>query len=171
MQEETKNYKKYIREYLPFTIFVVIIILIRIFICTPINVNGTSMSNTLKDGEIMILNKIGLKTDGINRFDIVVIQTSDNYIIKRVIGMPGESISYKDEILYINGKKIEDKYNLNITGDFESLEIGKDEYFVMGDNRNVSKDSRIIGTVNKDDIIGKTNFVIFPLNKFGKVEK
>ena len=169
VQEEKKNYKKYIKEYLPFSLFVLFIILIRIFVCTPINVNGSSMSTTLKDGDIMILNKIGLRIDGIDRFDIVVIQTDSNFLIKRVIGLPGETISYKDEKLYINGKVVKDDYNLNDTGDFESVEIGKDEYFVMGDNRNVSKDSRLIGTVKKDDIIGKTNFVIFPLNKFGKV--
>ena len=157
MQTE-KNYKKYIKEYLPFSLFVLIIILMRIFICTPINVNGSSMSTTLKDGDIMLLNKLALKTEGINRFDIVVIKTDSNYLIKRVIGMPGEVISYKDEVLYINGKVIKDKYNLNLTGDFAALEIGENEYFVMGDNRNVSKDSRLMGTISKDNIIGKTDF-------------
>lgn len=168
--EKKKDYKKYIKEYLPFTLLVLIIILVRIFICTPINVNGSSMSTTLKDGDIMLLNKIRLKTEGIERFDIVVIQTDNNFLIKRVIGLPGEVISYKDEVLYINGKVVEDEYNLNLTGDFDALEIDEGEYFVMGDNRNVSKDSRIMGTINEDDIIGKTNFIIFPLKKFGKVE-
>ena len=168
--QEKKEKKKIIKEYLPFSLFVLIIILVRIFICTPINVNGSSMSNTLKDGDIMILNKIGLKTNGIDRFDIVVIQTDSNFLIKRVIGLPGETISYKDEILYINGKVVEDKYNLNITGDIDATKIGKDEYYVMGDNRKVSKDSRLIGCVEKDDIIGKTNFILFPISKFGKVK-
>lgn len=169
MQENKKTYKKYIKEYLPFSLFVLVIILIRIFICTPINVNGSSMSTTLKDGDIMILNKIGMKTDGLERFDIVVIQTDSNFLIKRIIGMPGETISYKNEKLYINAEVLEDEYNLNETGDFDEVKIGKGEYFVMGDNRNVSKDSRLIGTVSKEDIIGKTNFVIYPFNKFGKV--
>ena len=168
MQE--KNYKKYIKEYLPFTIFVLLIIGIRVFICTPVNVNGTSMSTTLKDGDIMILNKIGLRT-GIKRFDIVVLKTDKNYLIKRVIGLPGETINYKDEVLYINGKVVEDKYNLNVTGEIEPVKLAKDEYYVMGDNRAVSKDSRMIGPVKDEDIIGKTNFIIFPFNKFGKVEE
>lgn len=159
-----------IKEYLPFTIFVLLIIGIRIFICSPINVNGTSMSTTLKDGDIMLLNKIGLKK-GINRFDIVVVKTDDNYLIKRVIGLPNETLSYKNEELYINGKVIKDKYNLNFTGDIEPIEMGNDEYYVMGDNRNISKDSRMLGTIKKDKILGKTNFVIYPFKKFGKVEK
>ena len=162
--------KVLIKEYLPFTLFVLLIIGIRIFICSPINVNGSSMSTTLIDGDIMILNKIGLKK-GIQRFDIVVVKTEGNYLIKRVIGLPNETLSYKDEKLYINGKVVEDKYNLNFTGDIEPIKIGNNEYFVMGDNRNISKDSRMIGTKKKDRIIGKTNFVIYPFNKFGKVEK
>jgi len=162
--------KALIKEYLPFTLFVLLIIGIRIFICSPINVNGSSMSTTLKDGDIMLLNKIGLKK-GINRFDIVVVKNDGSYLIKRVVGLPNETLSYKDEKLYINGKVVEDKYNLNFTGDIEPIEIGNNEYFVMGDNRNISKDSRMIGTIKKDRIIGKTNFVIYPFNKFGKVEK
>lgn len=167
---DKEKVKSIIKEYLPFSLFVLLIIGIRIFICSPINVNGTSMSTTLKDGDIMLLNKIGLRK-GIERFDIVVVKTDDNYLIKRVIGLPGEIISYKDEKLYINGKVIEDKYNLNVTGDIEAVEIGNDEYYVMGDNRSVSKDSRMIGTIKKEDIIGKTNFIIYPFKKFGLVEK
>lgn len=167
---EEKKFKKYIKEYLPFTLFVLLIIGIRIFICTPINVNGSSMSSTLKDGDIMLLNKIGLR-NGIDRFDIVVVKNDNKYLIKRVIGLPGEVISYKDEVLYIDGKAFDDKYNLTGTGEIEPLKIGVNEYYVMGDNRSISKDSRIIGTVKKDRIIGKTNFVIYPFNKFGKVEE
>lgn len=161
--------KQYIKEYLPFTLFVILIIGIRVFICTPINVSGNSMSSTLKDGDIMLLNKLSLK-QGIDRFDIVVVKTESNYIIKRVIGLPGETISYKDGVLYINGKVYEDKYNLTGTNDIDPVKILDNEYYVMGDNRSISKDSRIIGTIKKDRIIGKTNFVIYPFNKFGKVE-
>ena len=128
------------------------------------------MSSTLKDGDIMLLNKVGLRK-GIERFNIVVIKNDNKYIIKRVIGLPGEIISYKEETLYINGKVMIDEYNLSGTGEIEPLKIGKDEYYVMGDNRSVSKDSRSIGTIKKDKIIGKTNFVIYPFNKFGIVEK
>lgn len=168
--EKYEKTKKILKEYVPFLTIVLCIILVRTFICTPINVNGTSMSTTLKDGDIMLLNKIGMKTNGLKRFDIVVIRTNNNFLIKRIIGLPGETISYQDEKLYINGKVLEDEYNLNETGDFDPIEIGDNEYFVMGDNRNVSKDSRLIGTVEKEDIIGKTNLIIFPFDKFGKVE-
>lgn len=172
MQEKTKlKIKEIIKEYGVFIVVIILIIGIRLFVCSPINVNGSSMSNTLKDGDIMILNKIGMKVNGLKRFDIVVVRTKDNYLIKRIIGLPGETIEYKNEKLYINGKKMEDKYNLNNTEDFEEVKIGKDEYFVMGDNRNVSRDSRLIGPVEKKDILGKTNFVLFPLKKFGSVEK
>ena len=81
------------------------IILIRTFIITPIRVNGTSMDTTLQDKEIMILNKINYKFNNIERFDIVVIKKDDSYLIKRVIGLPGETLKYVDDKLYINDKQ------------------------------------------------------------------
>ena len=127
------------------------------------------MHQTLQDKEFMILNKISLK-QGINRFDIVVVQENNKYIIKRVIGLPGESVMYKDNKLYINGKVIEDNYSKTTTNDFDNVVLGENEYFVMGDNRAVSSDSRIIGPVNIKNIKGKTNLIIFPFNKMGTVE-
>lgn len=127
------------------------------------------MYPTLQDKEFMILNKISLK-QGINRFDIVVVQENNKYIIKRVIGLPGESVMYKDSKLYINGKVIEDNYSKTTTNDFDNVVLGENEYFVMGDNRAVSSDSRIIGPVNIENIKGKTNLIIFPFNKMGTVE-
>ena len=148
---------------------VFLIIITRIFFFSPIRVNGTSMHPTLQDKEFMILNKISLK-QGINRFDIVVVQENNKYIIKRVIGLPGESVMYKDNKLYINGKVIEDNYSKTTTNDFDNVVLGENEYFVMGDNRAVSSDSRIIGPVNIKNIKGKTNLIIFPFNKMGTVE-
>lgn len=127
------------------------------------------MHPTLQDKEFMILNKISLK-QGINRFDIVVVQENNKYIIKRVIGLPGESVMYKDNKLYINGKVVEDNYSKTTTNDFDNVILGENEYFVMGDNRAVSSDSRIIGPVNIKNIKGKTNLIIFPFNKIGTVE-
>lgn len=127
------------------------------------------MHPTLQDKEFMILNKISLK-QGINRFDIVVVQENNKYIIKRVIGLPGESVMYKDNKLYINGKVVEDNYSKTTTNDFDNVVLGENEYFVMGDNRAVSSDSRIIGPVNIKNIKGKTNLIIFPFNKIGTVE-
>lgn len=127
------------------------------------------MYPTLQDKEFMILNKIGLQK-GINRFDIVVVESNGKYIIKRVIGLPGESIMYSDNKLYINGKVIEDNYSKSETENFENVILKDNEYFVMGDNREVSKDSRVIGPVNIKNIKGKTNLVIFPFSKLGIVE-
>lgn len=161
--------KVWIKNNLVFTLILIAIILIRLFLFSPIRVNGTSMYPTLQDKEFMILNKIALK-DGINRFDIVVVKTSNTNIIKRVIALPGESVMYKDNKLYINGKVIEDNYSKTPTEDFDNIVLKEDEYFVMGDNREVSKDSRIIGPVNIKNIKGKTNLVFFPFNKIGIVE-
>ena len=127
------------------------------------------MYPTLQDKEFMILNKIGLQK-GINRFDIVVVESNGKYIIKRVIGLPGESVMYNDNKLYINGKVVEDNYSKSETENFENVILKDNEYFVMGDNREVSKDSRVIGPVNIKNIKGKTNLVIFPFNKIGIVE-
>lgn len=161
--------KKWLKENLLFTILLLIIIIIRIFFYSPIRVNGSSMYPTLQDKEFMILNKIGLQK-GINRFDIVVVESNGKYIIKRVIGLPGESVMYSDNKLYINGKVIEDNYSKSETENFENVILKDDEYFVMGDNREVSKDSRVIGPINVKNIKGKTNLVIFPFNKLGIVE-
>ena len=161
---------KWLKENIVFLIVLTAIIITRLFFFSPIRVNGTSMYPTLQDKEFMILNKISLK-QGINRFDIVVVQDNNNkYIIKRVIGLPGESVMYKDNKLYINGKVVEDNYSKTTTNDFDNVVLGENEYFVMGDNRTVSKDSRIIGPVNIKNIKGKTNLVIFPFNKIGIVE-
>ena len=160
---------KWLKENIVFLIILTAIIITRIFFFSPIRVNGTSMHPTLQDKEFMILNKISLK-QGINRFDIVVVQENNKYIIKRVIGLPGESVMYKDSKLYINGKVIEDNYSKTTTNDFDNVVLGENEYFVMGDNRAVSSDSRIIGPVNIKNIKGKTNLIVFPFNKMGTVE-
>ena len=160
---------KWLKENIVFLIILTAILITRIFFFSPIRVNGTSMHPTLQDKEFMILNKISLK-QGINRFDIVVVQENNKYIIKRVIGLPGESVMYKDSKLYINGKVIEDNYSKTTTNDFDNVVLGENEYFVMGDNRAVSSDSRIIGPVNIKNIKGKTNLIIFPFNKMGPVE-
>ena len=111
--KETSNIKNNIIEILPYVIIVLIVVLIRTFLFTPIKVNGTSMVDTLHNGDTMILNKIGVKVTDIKRFQIVVIKTSDSYLIKRVIGLPGETIKYNNGKLYINGKVIKDKYCKN----------------------------------------------------------
>lgn len=160
---------KILKEIIPYVIVVIVVVLIRTFLITPIRVNGSSMYPTLKDKEIMILNKIGKTVNGIDRFDIVVLK-EDDYLIKRVIALPGEKISCQNGNIYINGKKLKDKYGSGLTSDFEPIEVPKDSYFVMGDNRENSKDSRYIGPINKKEIKGKTSFILFPFKNFGKVD-
>ena len=129
------------------------------------------MYDTLNDGDTMILNKIGMKLNDIERFQIVVIKTHDTYLIKRIIGLPGETIEYKDGKLYINNKIMKDPYfKDNNTNDFEKVKIPKNHYYVMGDNRSVSIDSRLIGTVDINDIMGTTKLVLFPFSDFGIVD-
>ncbi len=174
-QSENINNKKQtlkntLKELVPYVIIILVVVLIRTFLVTPVKVNGTSMVNTLQDGDTMILNKIGIRVKNIERFNIVVISTENSYLIKRIIGLPGERISYKDGKLYINGKILDDPYNDNKTKDFDEVVIDDNSYFVMGDNREDSIDSRIIGTINKKDILGTTKLVIFPFKDFGIVD-
>ena len=168
---------KKIKEISIYLLIIVMVILIRTFIITPVRVNGTSMDPTLKNGEIMILNKIKYNKNDIKRFDIVVIDEGDKAIIKRVIGLPGETVEYKDNKLYINGKETEDPYPSTETDDFSITDIGHtkvpgDCYFVMGDNRANSLDSRYptVGVIKKSQIEGRTKLRIWPLNKIGNVK-
>ena len=158
---------KLLKELLPYIIIIIVVIIIRTFIFTPVVVNGPSMMNTLHNGDVMILDKIGMKLGGIKRFDIVVIQTGKTKIIKRVIGLSGETIFYKNNKLYINGKEVSDNHSNEITYDFEEVKIPDGEYYVLGDNRTDSVDSRILGTIPKNEILGHATFIIYPFNRFG----
>lgn len=162
----------------------VIVFIIRAFFFTPIVVDGDSMNPTLQDKERMVVTKIGEP----ERFDIVVFHAPDGRdYIKRVIGLPGEKVEYKDDVLYINGKIYKEPYlekyknRLNgeaLTGSFTlkdtavgSDTVPKDTLFVMGDNRWVSKDSRRIGAIPLEKVIGTTNVVFYPIKEIKIVNK
>ncbi len=162
------DFKKILKDIIPYIIIILVVVGIRTYIFTPIKVNGTSMSPTLLPNELMILNKIG--KNNLNRFDIVVVKEEKKYIIKRIIALPGESVAYIDGKLYINEKVVKDDYSKSRTNDFNEIKLANDEYFVMGDNRSVSSDSRYIGPIKKEQIIGKSKFIIFPFNKIGNVQ-
>ena len=163
-----ENIIKVLKDLLPYIIIIIIVLLVKHFIFTNVMVHGDSMYPTLHNKDLMILDKISLKTTKIKRFDIVVIDAMNEKIIKRVIGLPGETVEYKNNKLYINGKIIKDKYNINnATLDFDSVVLREDEYFVLGDNRAVSIDSRRLGPIPKKDILGKARMVIFPFTRFG----
>jgi len=160
--EEDKK-KKIIKEIITYASIIIIVVLIRTFIITPIRVSGPSMNDTLKNGQIILLKKID---KNIKRFDVVIFKYRNEKLIKRAIALPGETIQYKDNVLYINGEKQDDYITIG-TNDFGPITLEKDEYFLMGDNRGISLDSRKIGPVKKDKILGTSNFSIFPFNKFG----
>lgn len=166
-----------IKELIPYLVIILVVVTIRTFIATPVIVSGSSMDPTLKNGQVLILNKLAHKY---NRDDIVVIDVKINgkkeRIVKRIIGLPGESLEYKNGFLYINGKRTHDDFK-DLTRDFTLKSVaGKEKipagyYFVMGDNRRNSLDSRDmrVGLVKKSDIIGKPIVRIWPLNKMGTI--
>ena len=176
--------KKFIKELIPYIIIIVVVVLIRSFIITPVEVDGASMENTLHDGELLMLSKISYKISDIKRFDIVVINKGSDKVVKRVIGLRGDKVEYSNNKLYINDKEVKDIYAKNATEDFnikdicmikEDVEkctydtIPEGMYLVLGDNRLVSADSRTNGFIKEDDIIGKAIFRIWPLNKIGLI--
>lgn len=163
---------KFLKEIIPYIIIVVVVVLIRSFIVTPVQVDGESMYPTLDDKQILILKKYDKSYE---RFDIVVFNYNGSKLVKRIIGLPGETVSYKNNELYINGEKIDDVELDCITSDFDLFDLGytvipEGYYFVMGDNRNNSLDSRRIGLISEDKIFGVTIFSLFPLNKFGFID-
>lgn len=196
--------KEVVKFIIYFVVLVVLVVVIRKFVLSPITVNGDSMMPNLVDGERVI----SLKFGDIERFDIVAFPAPDqedtNYI-KRVIGLPGDKIEYRDDVLYVNDKKMDepylneykseltDDYPLTLDFNFETLAEGytvdpttaitstnegfegattvpDGKLFVMGDNRRISKDSRIIGFIDEDSIIGDVKFVFWPLNRLGTVD-
>lgn len=161
--------------------------LIRYFLFTPIVVDGESMMPTLEDGDRMIVNKIGYEVGEPDRYDIVVFHAPEKKdYIKRVIGLPGDHVSYKDDQLYINGKPQAEPYltpfrnEINegtLTEDFTLEEtpaqvsvIPEGYVFVLGDNRRYSKDSRHIGLISMEEIIGNTSIIFWPPNEMGLVK-
>ena len=161
-----------VKEIMPYVIILIVVVLLRTFIITPIIVNGESMNPTLKEKQILILNKYDKKY---NRGDIVVVNyfngEKEERLIKRVIGLPGEKVEYNENKLYINDKKVEDRFakdteNFELSYiDIDMKKITEGYYFVIGDNRNNSIDSRIIGLVKKEDIKGTVTQSLIPFKK------
>ncbi len=174
-----------VRELVSMLLYIAFIILAVWFILTFVGqrtqVSGSSMYDTLEDGDNLWIDKLSYHFKDPQRFDIVVFpyQDSDVYYIKRIIGLPGERIRIeKDGTIYINNEPLEEDYGYetiaeNMIGRAKSnIILGDDEYFVMGDNRNDSKDSRFaeVGNIHRDELEGKAVFRIWPLSKFGKIE-
>lgn len=149
------------------------------FVAQRTDVNGTSMVPTLEDGDQLICDKISYRFHDPERFDIIIFPykyQKNTYFIKRVIGLPGETVRIDyDGSIYINGEILDEKYGLEkmtYPGIAEQeITLGDDEYFVLGDNRNVSEDSRYpdVGLIKREDIIGRAWLRIYPFSKFGLI--
>ncbi len=162
--------KKKIKSIVSWTITIVVCLvlakLFTTFVIRSVEVDGGSMSTTLSDGDKAITDALFYKFSGINRFDIVIVKKKegsykDQELVKRVIALPGETIEYKEGVLYINGEVVEETFIKDevksITGTINKKTLGDDEYFVMGDNRGKSADSRLksIGLIKKNEIKGR----------------
>lgn len=162
---------KFWKEAKDYILIIVAVLIIRTFIVTPAIVDGASMDYTLEDGQLVFINKFVYNIKDVERFDIVVLNNEEDNdrIIKRIIGLPNETIEYNNNQLYVNGKLVEQNYEVEATEDF-TVVTKENEYFVLGDNRDVSKDSRMLGNFNKEDIVGRVNFRILPFKKFGSIQ-
>lgn len=160
----------------------VLVFIIRGFLFIPMKVDGNSMETTLKPNDQLVYEKISK----IKRFDVIIFENEDGSIyIKRVIGLPGEHIKYEDDELYVNGNKVEEDFlgqakikrdSNQYTTNFDLKEmtnqetLSDDGYFVLGDNRRLSKDSRSFGEIKADRIIGKARFIYYPLKNLGRIK-
>ena len=177
-----------------FVVSAIVILLFVNFVAHPVRVDGRSMYPTLKDGEFGFTNVGGVLLNGVERGDIVVVTMEEEgqktHWVKRVIGLPGDTVSCVNDVVYINGKvldetkyidpdyrqslvdkfgyfnKVPDADNTNVV-DFEELILKDDEYYVMGDNRPYSKDSRYVGPVKKSQIFAKKMLVLLPISDIG----
>ena len=175
--------KRYLlQEILNVSLYLLIVLILTLlvvrFVGERTRVNGDSMETTLSDGDNLIVNKIQYRFSQPERFDIVVFSfkyANQTYYIKRIIGLPGETVQIKDSVIYINDEPLEESYGIEAMKDAgmasEKIKLGKNEYFVLGDNRNRSVDSRdpSVGAVAKSSIIGKAWLRIYPFYKFGGV--
>ena len=159
--------KNILKEVIPYVVVILIVVIIRSFFFTFTFVDGTSMEETLKDGEVLFINKIG--KGNIERNDIVIVKRGNNRLVKRAVGLPGERIRCVSGVIYINGEELEKDYGYGKTENFQEVTLADNEYFVIGDNREDSYDSRSFGPVVKDNIIGKAEFIIFPFTRIQKI--
>ena len=184
-QDENKNLSEgkssVMRETISFILYIAIVFLLTYLVIHYVGqrtqVSGTSMEYTLSDGDNLIVDKISYRFHKPERYDIIVFpfQYEENtYYIKRIIGLPGEKIQIsEDGAIYIDGKVLEESYGREIIEDpgqaEEPIVLDEDEYFVLGDNRNASSDSRdpSVGVIHEGDIIGRAWLRIYPFDKIG----
>ena len=181
IETEENKMKHLLKELLSISIYLLLVFCAAYFIVTYVGqrtqVSGSSMETTLSDGDHLIVDKISYRFEDPERIDIIVFPfqyDTDTYYIKRIIGMPGETIQIDDSgNIYIDGELLEEAYGREVIQNpgraSDPILLGVDEYFVMGDNRNNSSDSRdpSVGNIHRRDIIGRAFIRIWPSSKFG----
>lgn len=174
-----ENMKKFIKEIFSTSLYLLMVLVLTYFIVQYVGqrteVIGSSMENTLSDGDNLIVDKITYRFQEPKRYDIVVFpyqHEKNTYYIKRIIGLPGETIRIDEEgTIYINNEILHESFGKEVIQDpglaAKEIKLGNDEYFVMGDNRNNSTDSRepSVGNIDRDDILGRAWVRIWPLHK------
>lgn len=173
-----------VKETLSFILYIAIVFLVTYLVIHYVGqrtqVSGTSMEYTLSDGDNLIVDKISYRFHEPERFDIIVFPfryKEDTYYIKRIIGLPGETVQIDDEgNIYIDGEVLEESYGREIILDpgeaASPIELGDGEYFVLGDNRNASSDSRdpSVGKILREDIIGRAWLRLYPFDRIGFIK-
>ena len=174
--------EKELREALGWILYILIVVCATYLIVTYVGqrtkVSGDSMQATLQDGDNLIVDKISYRFRDPKRFEIIVFPyryAEDTYYIKRIIGLPGETVQIIDGYVYINGEQLDENYGLEVMNNAgnaaQPITLGEDEYFVLGDNRNRSADSReaSVGVLHRDELIGRAWVRIWPLKSIGVV--
>ena len=170
-----REIKEFLSDTFKYIIVIILVLILAIYVISLSQVVGNSMSPNYNDGDVVFVSKIHYKISTIQRNDIISFKNEDTrYLIKRVIGLPGEHIKYKYGNLYVNNEIYHDDFS-KVTADFDLIELGydtipEDKYLVLGDNREVSNDSRRIGLIDKKNIKGSTSIRIWPITRFGKVK-
>lgn len=168
-----ENFSSFIKEVVKFTLIAVIIVVpIRTYVAQPFIVSGPSMNPTFVSGEYLIVDQITYRFREPQRGDVIIFKyplNTKTYFIKRIVGLPGETLSVRKGVVEIDGVVVEDPNAKQPipTGDNFDITLGETEYFVMGDNRAESSDSRIWGPLEKKYIVGRPILSLFPLSKIG----
>lgn len=174
--------KSILKELMGWLLYIIIIVgaayLIVTFVGQRTQVSGSSMETTLSDGDQLIVDKMSYRFRDPKRYDIIVFPYQyepNTYYIKRIIGLPGETIQIIDGYIYIDGEQLDEHYGNELMNDpgiaAEPVTLGEDEYFVLGDNRNNSQDSRAVnvGVIHRKDILGRAWIRIWPLDSMGVI--
>lgn len=176
--------KNILKEILSTSVYLLVVLLVTYLIVNYVGqrtqVVGSSMESTLSDGDNLIVDKITYRFQDPERYDIIVFPfkyEKSTYYIKRIIGLPGESVRIDNNgVIYVNGEIMNENYGREVILDpgvsKNEITLGEDEYFVIGDNRNNSTDSRdpMVGNIHRDDILGRAWLRIWPLSKFELLE-